>query len=118
MAPNARIADFANRGLKLETAAAVEDLFRDLDLEHIEKIVLTGNTFGVAAGEALGKVIRKMPNLEVSHWAFRFLERHLICLFPGGATRQYLHLQKYRRNPTCSHVHLRCIGTMPQPHRG
>jgi hypothetical protein len=58
MAPNPRIANFANRGLKLETAATVEDIFLDFDLEHTEKIVLTGNTFGVAAGEALGKVIR------------------------------------------------------------
>jgi Ran GTPase-activating protein (RanGAP) involved in mRNA processing and transport len=56
--------------LKLETAATVEDIFRDFDLEHIEKIVLTGNTFGVAAGEALGKVIRRMPNLKVSYLTF------------------------------------------------
>lgn len=65
MASNPQIADFTNRGLKLETAAAVEDLFNDLDLERIEKIVLTGNTFGVGAGQGLGNVIRKMPNLKV-----------------------------------------------------
>ena len=79
MAPNGRIADFANRGLKLETAASVEDLFRDLDLKCIEKIVLTGNTFGVAAGEALGKLIRRMSNLKVSYLNFQFLQRSLIC---------------------------------------
>jgi Ran GTPase-activating protein (RanGAP) involved in mRNA processing and transport len=73
MAPNPRIADLANRGLKLETAASVEDLFRDLDLKCIETIVLTGNTFSVAAGEALGKVIRRMPNLKVSYLASTFL---------------------------------------------
>ena len=80
MAPNGRIADFANRGLELETADSVEDLFRDLvDLKCIEKIVLTGNTFGVAAGEALGKLIRRMPNLKVSYLNFQFLQRSLIC---------------------------------------
>lgn len=65
MLQNPRVADFRNRLLKLETATDVNDLFQGIDLEGIERIVLSGNTFGATAGEALGSLIREMPNLQV-----------------------------------------------------
>ena len=60
-----RVADFRDRALVLETAEDVDVLFADLDLGNIETVVLSGNTLGVPAAEAFGKIVRKMKNLKV-----------------------------------------------------
>lgn len=65
MARDPTIIDFRNRMLKLESAAEVEELFKDLQLDEVEELIFTGNTIGVGGGEGLGKVLRQMTSLKV-----------------------------------------------------
>ncbi|KAJ3523328.1 hypothetical protein NMY22_g11486 [Coprinellus aureogranulatus] len=62
------LASFKDRGLKLETAASINDLFADVDLGNVTELVMSGNTIGVEAGKALAELIGKMRSLQV-HFA-------------------------------------------------
>ncbi|OZJ06508.1 hypothetical protein BZG36_00633 [Bifiguratus adelaidae] len=63
------------KGLKLETAAHVEDYvaqIRDLDLEEIN---LSGNSFGVEAGKALADALKDKINIKVANLSDMFTGR-------------------------------------------
>lgn len=59
------IFNIANKGLRLETAEDVKKLFTDTNVEELQELVLTSNTFGIPASEALGSLLSQMKHLKV-----------------------------------------------------
>ncbi|KAK7015157.1 Ran GAP Rna1 [Paramarasmius palmivorus] len=74
---NSRVVNLRNQGLKLESAAAIDDLFKGIDLADVEEVILTGNTLGVDAAEGLGNVLRKMTKLKVAQLSSIFISRSI-----------------------------------------
>lgn len=59
------IFNIANKGLRLETPEDVNKLFADTKVEELEELILTSNTFGIGASEALGGLLARMKRLKV-----------------------------------------------------
>lgn len=74
----------AGKGLKLDTAADVEPYLQSLrDQEGLEVLILSGNTIGVGAAQALAEVIKTKKNLKVANLADIFTGR-LITEIPDA----------------------------------
>ena len=54
------------RGLKLDSAADVQEFIDTIaKMDELENVILSGNTFGVAACRALSEALAKKPLLKV-----------------------------------------------------
>lgn len=62
------------RGLKLDTAADIEPHLKPLvESQDVEEARFQGNTLGVEACEALGKVLESKKSLKVGHMPLHHL---------------------------------------------
>ncbi|KAF9452941.1 RNI-like protein [Macrolepiota fuliginosa MF-IS2] len=73
------------RGLKLDSAADIDNLLKDADPTVIEEIHLSGNTIGVDASRALAIFLQKTKVLKVANFADIFTGR-LISEIPLALT--------------------------------
>ncbi|CAG8615001.1 5715_t:CDS:2, partial [Dentiscutata heterogama] len=56
----------AGKGLKLNTAEDVQEYVNSiLELKNLEEVVLSGNTFGVEAAQAIAMTIKKKDSLKI-----------------------------------------------------
>lgn len=62
----ARVFSLAGRGLRLDSEADIEPHLKQLDANVTEEIHLHGNTIGIEASRALGKVLSELKVLKVS----------------------------------------------------
>jgi len=57
-----------NKGLKLETAEDVQTFVEEiLAKEDLETVILSGNSFGVEAAQALAGALKNKNSIKVSH---------------------------------------------------
>ncbi|KIY49688.1 RNI-like protein [Fistulina hepatica ATCC 64428] len=75
MVADPKIADFRDRMLRLDTAASVQELFKNVDLARVEEVALSGNTFGLEAAKELGSLLRQMVNLKIAQLSSIFITR-------------------------------------------
>lgn len=73
----ARVFSLAGRGLRLDSEADIEPHLKQLDANVTEEIHLHGNTIGIEASRALGKVLSELKVLKVANFSDIFTGRSI-----------------------------------------
>lgn len=78
MATNTKVFSLEGKGLKLDTAADLEPHVKALrELEDVEEVRFLGNTLGVEACAALGKILETKKTLKVYYInTYLLLDQH------------------------------------------
>ncbi|OCK76264.1 RNI-like protein [Lepidopterella palustris CBS 459.81] len=79
-----KVFSLEGKGLKLDTAQDIEPHIKELrENDDVEEVRLLGNTLGIGASEALGKVLATKKNLQIANLADIFTARLLSEIPPA-----------------------------------